>query len=180
MLNMRIVLIAFIALVACALPTSSTANDSENYIYSDATVKAAYILNLSLFVTFPEKPPKINICVVGDDLIGISLANIQSNSSKELDGIQILKRAPSSSFDSCNIVYISAKEADRVSTILFKLEGQPSITISDVLGFSDKGGMIELINKNQKVLMDINAGLLKKRGVRISAKVLGIANKVIK
>lgn len=151
---------------------------AQEYVYTDATVKAAYILNLSGFIDFPNTKEQLDICIIGDDLIGISLANLQSQKLPKSQNIIISKREVNSSYDSCELLYISAQRADQLSYILYKTESLPVLTISDISSFAQKGGMVELVNSGKKVLLHINLIEIKRKNLKISGKVLEIAEEV--
>lgn len=151
---------------------------AQEYVYTDATVKAAYIFNLSSFIDFPSQRKQLDICIIGDDLIGISLANLQAQKLPKSQNITISKREVNSSYDSCELLYISSQNADQLSHILYKTETLPILTISDIDSFAQKGGMVELVNTGKKVQLHINLIEIKKKNLKISGKVLEIAAEV--
>lgn len=154
---------------------------SKEYVYTDAAVKAAYVLNISHFVEFPgthKKTRAIELCIIGDDLIGVSIANQQLANSELNRNLTISKREPQASLRSCNIVYISANQSDKLGSILYKTDPLPILTISDIDAFVKGGGMIELAVVENKVQMYINQGVAKRHGVSLSAKLLNFAKRV--
>ncbi|MCX5637000.1 MAG: YfiR family protein, partial [Planctomycetota bacterium] len=55
----------------------------------------------------------------------------------------------------------------------------PVLTISEMEGFIEKGGMINFITEESKVRFEINDSAAKKSGLQISSKLLSLAKKVI-
>ena len=164
--------------LVCALffPGSGRADDIS---YSDAHVKAAYILKLRNFVQWPTHVKPNNICVVGSDLIGVSLAQLQRSLPDSSD-IQVIRKSLTSSFDECNIVFISESSADIMRQILFSTEGKPVLTISDIGSFVDRGGMIGFVTIDQKIKMELNVPNAERNGLVASSKILEIAYRVLK
>ena len=151
---------------------------ASDYVYSDATVKAAYILNITAFVSYPNKAANINICVIGDDLIGMTLANLQSDQKDRFSTLAISKREVNSNMDGCRVLYISSQKTDSLKHILYKVSELPILTISDIEQFSQKGGMIELVTKNDRVVLHVNLKAIEKQKLSLSAKILEIAQEV--
>lgn len=152
---------------------------AEPLSYTDTHIKAAYTLKIKEFVKWPDNEAVFQICVVGSDLIGSSLAQIQSSSDRK-EKIKIEKKSGNSSFNDCQIVYISAMEQEQMEQVLFSLAGLPILTISDIEDFVYKGGIIEFVEIERKIKMNINLANAKNNGLSISSKLLQVANKVVK
>jgi YfiR/HmsC-like len=150
---------------------------AKEYAYTDAAVKAAYILNITHFVDFPERK-HVELCIIGDDLIGVSIASQQVNNSEAFERVSISKREPNATLDSCNMVYISAQQSDKLGIILYKTDQFSILTISDIPAFSRKGGMIELAIVKNKVQMYIDQALAARHGLGLSAKLLNFSKQV--
>jgi hypothetical protein len=75
----------------------------------------------------------------------------------------------------CHLVFIEKSERQLVQRLLVHLENRPVLTVSDVAGFSDKGGMIEIITVDNKFRFKVNRGQLNKADLKMSAQVLKLA-----
>ena len=150
---------------------------AEEFSYSELQVKAAYILKIRGFVEWPkgETPPVV--CVVGDDLLGSSLAYIQHNSNG-MNGLKIEKLFISSDFEKCQVLFLGQESFEGVQKVINKLRGKPILTISDIKDFSVHGGMIEFYLEGQRVKMKVNNRIAKESGLFISSKLLQVAKVV--
>jgi YfiR/HmsC-like len=164
----------FLSYIIILMPLSAVAKD---YVYTDAAVKAAYVLNISHFVNF-SKNKFIDLCIIGDDLIGVTIANQQISNPERYERVKISKRESYATLDSCNIVYISAQQSHKLSIILYKTDQLPILTISDISSFAKKGGMIELATVQNKVQMYINHDAVAEHRIPLSSKLLSFAKQV--
>ena len=64
--------------------------------------------------------------------------------------------------------------------LLFKaLEGHSVLTVSDMEGFAQQGGVINLVIRNQRLGFEINEDAAQRANLKISSKLLKLA-KVVK
>ena len=77
-----------------------------------------------------------------------------------------------------HILYIGASEEPRLPSILKALEGTGVLTVSDIDGFAEKGGMIGFRMDGKKVRFDISPQQASRSGIRISSQLLTVARVV--
>jgi hypothetical protein len=151
---------------------------------SEYTVKAAYLYNFANFVTWPPgvfsaAGTPLVIGVVGDDPFGDALDTAVNGKSA---GGHPLKVKRFSSFEAagapalkkCQILFICYSEKDRVSSILSAVKGSNVLTVSEIEGFSYKGGILLFDMVGSKISLVANTGAAKKAGLMISSKLLQI------
>lgn len=145
-------------------------------------VKAAFLYNFAKFVEWPEtafsgsKAP-LNICILGENPFNESLDDIRDKtvSGRPLSirmnpGIEMLAQ--------CHILFISASEKNRLSSIIHRLSNVRVLTVADMDGFTNAGGMIKLVMRDNKVSFDINLKSARLAGLKISSRLLKLANSV--
>ena len=145
--------------------------------YTDLHLKAAYIAKMINFISWPNFTQTNTLCIAGSDLIGISLAQLQT-SSGALEKWDIVERSGSKNYKGCQILYIG-KNIENTRKLLKALGTEPVLTISDLEGFIDKGGMIGFINQDKKVKLEINNKIAQKSNISISSKLLEVAVRTI-
>lgn len=139
--------------------------------------KAGFLLNIAQFVSWPSQPadaPFI-IAILGDDPFGSYLDETvrgQKVNNRSLS-VQRFRRLVDSR--PCTILFISQSERDRVDQILSNLKGRPVLTVSDIDGFTDRGGMIQFFIENNNLRMRINRDAVKASNLRVSSKLLRVA-----
>ena len=173
--------VGLLVAILLTLPPSIALGESQPREYQ---VKAVFIYNFTKFTTWPDNDTpnagSINICIAGKDPFGKDIEGIDGKSSagkkiaiKRLgDGFKI------SSLAKCQIVFISRSEASRLPQILAAVKGDPILTVSDITGFAEAGGMIGLEKKGKRIGMRINIEALAESDINISSKVLRLAEVV--
>lgn len=147
--------------------------------FTEYQLKAAFMYNVAKFVKWETpKPPAgnsdINLCILGEDPFEESIEVIKSKTIKQRH-LSINNISQKSYLGNCHILFISKSEKNNLDAILKRAAGKSILTISDIDGFSDKGGMIGLAMEANKIKLEINLDNLKKEEIKVSAKLLEIA-----
>jgi hypothetical protein len=153
---------------------------TAGYAWSEKTpaieyqVKASYIYN---FLQFVEWPPEavaggtIIVCVLGEDRFGAAL---QAISGETVRGQKIAVRhfKGTEGLDACHAVFVSASELAREQSVLQRLDGRPILTIGETSGFTDRGGVINLVRIANNIRFEINQQAAEHNYIKISAQLL--------
>jgi len=151
---------------------------------SEHEIKAAYVYHFIKFIQWPSgfEHRTLNICTLDDapltrrlePLAGQHLNNqlisVTALSSHDKDIQQTITN--------CSVTYIGRLNTDRLIHILPWLNKQSSLTISDIEGFTDQGGMIELVKHGDLIRFNINLKQAKEANLFISSKLLELAHSV--
>ena len=115
--------------------------------------------------------------MVGPDPQGAVSGGIEG---RALQGRSVsIKRNPrTDELKSCQIVYVTDLEERRQVEALRAVRGLPVLTIGDVEGFSEVGGMIGLGATAGKVSFEINNEAAQAVGLKISSQLLKLATNV--
>ena len=171
----RSLLLIGLALIYCGTYFYALAKE---YVYSDAAVKSAYILNIIDFVEFPDSTQKLNkICIFGDDIIGLHLADLIQKKRRP-NPLQIVRVSENSSLVSCKVLFLSSTVRDYEGKVLYKTESFPVLTIGDSVSFNERGGIIEFSVIDGKIRFNINLSSAKAKGLRINSELLEIAKEI--
>jgi hypothetical protein len=76
---------------------------------------------------------------------------------------------------SCEIVFISASERRALREILDAVKDFNTLTVGDMEGFAESGGMISLMLEDGHVQLEINAAAAERVHLRISSRLLNLA-----
>jgi hypothetical protein len=156
-------------------------NASKAAEFSEYQVKAAFLLNFTRYVDWPKgsfaKPDSpLVICVLGQDRFGDDLRTLIADKSVEGRKIVLRKADTIDQCRDCHILFISQSEKSRFAAILQKLKGLPILTVADSEGFIAAGGMINFKTKAERVRLEINRTAAENVGLKISSKLLQIAD----
>jgi hypothetical protein len=174
--GMSIVPIVF-CLVHVLVPRNATGQEESVDEYK---LKSAMLYNLTNFVEWPDsaysdRKAPIVLCILGQDPLAISLA---STIPKETDdGRPMLMRHIQSDKETrgCHILYISSSERKTAAHIFSTLNGSSTLTVGEMTQFAARGGIIQFSMEDQHVRFDINLEAASRAGLRISSKLLALA-----
>jgi YfiR/HmsC-like len=143
-------------------------------------IKAGYLYNFTKFITWPElKSPSFNLCLLGNDPFGVVIAPIEKKSAFSLPirVIRLDELVNSNLATLCHILYISG--ASNKKAFFEKMMASPqnigTLVVGEGDAFAADGGMIGFVNRNGKIKLQINLLSVKRTGLKISAKLLEIA-----
>lgn len=149
---------------------------------TESQVKAAYLYNFSKFVrwqTTATSEGSFQICVIGKDPFAGALEATVAGES--VDGKSIVARNVTSLQDAarCRMLFISSSEEARVKTILGATRHLSVLTVSDMPGFAERGGMIGFVNEHGRIRFAVNVAPMADAGLAVSSELLKVAVTVI-
>ena len=151
---------------------------------SEYEVKAAFLYNFAKFVEWPAGSftatnNTLVVGVLGDDPFGEALDRIAQNKSAQGRRIDVRRfRTVADVGDRCHILFVSPSEARELPRILRGLHGEPILTVSDIAGFLDHGGAINLLMEQRRVRFAVNLKAANEAGLKMSSQLLKIAKTV--
>jgi len=156
----------------------SCLNSAHSAIDREYGLKAAYLFSFARFVYWPDdvEIKTFNICVYGDNPFAGNLKRVTKKKIKQKE-IKLLVTDSVEDLYACNIVFISKSEND---SYVKAIESLPSgiLTVSDILGFSESGGMIEFLRVNNKIKFDINLKQSQASGIKYRSQLLEVAERL--
>lgn len=150
--------------------------------FSMDEVKAVYLLNFTNYIIWPEEEfsnpiEPFNYCLFnGDSLIREPLVEALQGEVVEQHNIQLKIISSIPTVKDCQVVYIDKQQGLHVSDILLELAGAAVLTVSDMTGFAEAGGGIELISKTGRVKLLINIKKVNEARLDVSSKLLRVAD----
>lgn len=155
---------------------------SRQHAPGEAQIKAAFVYNFAKFVEWPDEAASpaapLVVGVVGDP----QLADVVDETlrDKNVRGRRFLVRHFASLDDLalCHILLVASQDKLAVQRSLHVARASPTLTIGEVQGFSDQGGVIELVLEDNKFRFEINAGAARRGGLKVSSRLLRLARSV--
>ena len=113
-------------------------------------VKAAYLYNFGRFVKWPPglaagKGDSFPVCVLGRDPFGSILDSTLAGEALEGKPVVIRRIARPQDAADCRILFVSSTEENHLKEILAAIDQAGVLTVSDIPGFSRRGGMIQFV-----------------------------------
>jgi hypothetical protein len=157
---------------------------AEEQVFGEDTLKALYSYKFALFTDWPDAAlnkdnATLELCIIGRNPFGQSaLDTIQDKPAKyksihvEVFSSGILSEE---SLHHCHVAFISSSETQRLPTLLNSIQHFPILTISDIPGFSSRGGMVTLIKSGDHLQFEINPDAIKQAELAMSSKIIELA-----
>lgn len=167
--------LSLILLLGAAFQLSAQAPAFDEY-----QVKAAFLYNFAKFVewppgTFANSIDPIGICIVGQNPFGSTLENMVQG-KKVGDRVFEVRRLPDTQqAKGCQILFIGAGEWKRVRALLDVLKGAPVLTVGETDDFTSIGGVIAFQLEGPRVRIQIALNSAERAKLRISSKLLSLA-----
>ena len=77
------------------------------------------------------------------------------------------------------MLFVSKSEAANIAKIFKMIDGKSVVTVSDVPGFSDAGGIFEFKDQRGRLSFMVNNSKAKAQGLNISSSLLNLAVDVL-
>ena len=143
-------------------------------------VKAAFLFNFAKFVEWPADAFKgsddpIGICVVGQNPFGSALQDLVRDKTVANRPFLVREAANAQQASKCQIVFVTASERKRFRSLLEDLRGHSILTVGEADDFVASGGIINFKLKDARVRIEIDAGAAERARLRISSKLLSLA-----
>lgn len=147
-------------------------------------VKAAYLYNFTKFTDWPaaafsaSNAPLV-IAIVGTDPFGKTIDAVMNGEVVRGHPLVVKRLKTGDDFQGCHILFFSQSEKKRLPAWLNRIKGRSVLSVGEISGFVEQGGMVNLMVTNQTVKMEINQAVATQAGLQISAKLLKLAHLVL-
>jgi hypothetical protein len=145
-------------------------------------LKLAFLVNFARFITWPESSftatkGQLTVCVVGKNPFGDELSKIESRKvgKHQLRTILVEANTP---IDQCHLLFVGSTSTSQLPQLLDAIKRGPVVAVSDIPGFTDQGGGIELVLKQDRLAFIINNSRLKNVGIQAASPMLNLALEV--
>lgn len=140
----------------------------------ESEIKAALLVQLARrFVTWPDSAFKsatapFEIGVLGTSPFESYLDRQTSGKQVGEHPIRVRYVASETELAGCHVVFIAASRQPTLQSVLKLFEGKPVLLVGEEPGFAEKGGMVNLLIKDQKPLIQIHGPAAETVGLRFS------------
>ncbi|MEY2408375.1 MAG: hypothetical protein QOF48_1045 [Verrucomicrobiota bacterium] len=145
-------------------------------------LKATFLFSFSQFVEWPatamaDTNSPFVIGILGNDPFGGFLDDLVRNERVHDKPIRIKRFSKVEEALGTHILFISKSELPKTEAILEKLGSRPILTVGEAVerSFARRGGVIGLVTENKKIRVRINMEAADRAQLKISTKLLRIA-----
>lgn len=163
-----------VVLVLFCVNTSNVYAKTE----TESAVIIGFLYNFFKFIDWPHSTGISDgycLCTTDDNSLGNSLLALTNKTIKNKP-LSIKRGVSGKELESCHMVFMSADED--TSRSMNDLHGLAVVTVSDKPDFINQGGMIGLVQENNRLAFEINLDAAKAVDIRISAQMLKLAKRV--
>jgi hypothetical protein len=145
-------------------------------------VKAAFVYNFVKFVEWPDETQSVAgpfvIGVLGDTALTAHIADTVRGKAVRGRGFEVRHFTAPDDLIVCHVLFVVSPDQETVQRTLHVARNFPALTIGELRGFSEWGGVIELIVEDNKFRFEINAGAARQGGLKVSSRLLRLARSV--
>ena len=179
-------IILTLSFFTAAMPSPARADSQPTPEYQ---VKAAFLYNFVKFVQWPDEKladsnDVITIAVIGNHKFGNAFESVKGKKVRDKKIIVTFfprfdNTEDKNALKKCHLLFICPSEKHHLNDII-EIAGKANIlTVADMNGFIDDGGIIQFIMQNKKVRFQINLSAAKRAKLKIRSQLLRLAKKVV-
>ncbi|HWV99666.1 MAG TPA: YfiR family protein [Candidatus Acidoferrum sp.] len=168
-------LCALVAFTLC-LPTAARAQTATLHEYE---LKAGVLFHILEYVEWPAGSLPSASSTVQIGLLGqIPFADaLQVLDGKMVQGRKLVLKQlsdPAEALD-CQVLFVAASEKPRFAEIVAAVKKHPILTVGEVDGFAENGGIVNLLAAQNRIQMEINREAAGESRLSISSQLLKLA-----
>lgn len=171
-------------IISLALNCLSFASYAEDQQGEENLLKAVFIYNFAKFTRWPDEvwdksEPSVQICYIGFDDLTKALVRLHGRRLREYP-VKIVQKENTSQLDTCHVLYLANTLIWETLHITDLIRSKPILTVSELPGFAEYGGMIELYQNDGRIRFKVNLQITRKAGLDLSSRLLKLATIVDK
>jgi hypothetical protein len=170
----------WLGILLCGLIFWAASGFAQTGTQREYELKAGVLYHIIEYVQWPtqsspsNQPPPIQIGLLGQ----IPFANaLEVLDGKTLQGRKIVVKhlTDRQQATECQVLFISASEKARMSDIIAEVRNRPVLTVGEVEGFAEQGGIVNLLADQNRITMEINRATAGESRLSISSQLLKLA-----
>jgi hypothetical protein len=152
---------------------------------SEEKVKAVYLYKFLNYVEWPASAfagpgAPYQIGVMGDDLVASELAAVIAGKTVNDRPVTSRRIAYGESLADIDLLFIGRSERARQAALLRQLRTQPALTVTETESGLDQGSIVNFRTVDSRIRFDVSVDAADQAGLKLSARLLGVAMNVVK
>lgn len=166
--------VMLVVLVAMMAPRLLWSEEVEEY-----AAKAALALNFARFTDWPASsvaasPAALRVCVFADEWVIAAFQGIEGKPVGERQ-VRLISLRGRDDPSGCDLLFIDSQDRRKISLLVSGVRDRPVLTMGEIPGFADYGGIINLYWSEGKIRFEISPKAAKRANLFISSRVLRLA-----
>jgi hypothetical protein len=145
-------------------------------------VKAAFLFHFAQLVDWPVGTGTDNslfLCTLGDDPFQGALEAAVAGKAIDTRVLRVRHLKQPEEIRTCQILFLGNEQSKRIPGLLAELRNTPVLTVGETAGFLESGGMVRFLLQDNKVRFGINLTAAESAGLKISSRLLVLAQTVL-
>jgi hypothetical protein len=140
-------------------------------------VQAVYLFDFTKFIRWPatSEHETISICIAGQQGFSDTLTRIVAGERVDSHTLSVRLVQQAQDEADCDILFIGSAAEGRLDNLLAATKGKPVLTVSDIPGFLDRGGMIQFLTVGNRVRFSVDLRPVARSGISLSSELLKVA-----
>jgi hypothetical protein len=139
-------------------------------------VKIGFIYNFAKFTTWPKEAPDkdphaLVLCYVTDDPSIKAFDKLDGKTIKERK-IKVVAFQKDICLEQSHIIFFATRNKEYIQQILEKAKGRGILTIGEVEGFTQWGGIINFFEELNMLRFKVNLAAARREGLKMSSQIL--------
>jgi hypothetical protein len=165
------------SIILCSVGPVASAQTAISREYE---IKAVFLFNFAQFVDWPPEasaspPAPLVIGVLGDDPFDGYLDETVRGEKLNNRPFVVQRYRRVEDIDGCQVLFIGRTGSRQLAHILAVLKGRSILTVGDMEGFVQDGGIIRFVTENNRIRFRINVDAAEAAHLVISSKLLRLA-----
>lgn len=181
---LRAAILAGMLVFPAAAPSWATQSGASMQLF-EQKIKAGLVYNFLKSTSWPKLGISqaggnggLHVCLFGGDPFEGYLYPLEGRTAQR-QVISIRHTNSTDGVDGCHVLFIHRSKEPVLSRLIESLEGKSILTMSDIDGFSSRGGMIELsTGEDRRVHLLVNKDVVEASGLTIQQNLLKLAQLV--
>ena len=155
--------------------------DQGSVINREYSIKAAFLYHFSTYIQWPDEalptePHPFVIGVYRDNPFGGALEKIAEAKTVNGRPIAVQRITTPNEAQHCEILFVPGSVSEEQQNALLRaLQGLPVLVVGESNGFVTRGGDVQFYLQGNKVRFAFNADLAKQGDLKVSSKLLSLA-----
>ncbi|HVO88627.1 MAG TPA: YfiR family protein [Casimicrobiaceae bacterium] len=165
-------------------PAALPLAQGEAQLAAEYRVKAAFVYKFGEYIEWPSDAfthsgNSIEIGVIGADMLADELERLVSARTINGRRVTVVKLRHGDPLDGVHVLFVGRSEESTLGKLLLAAKGRAIVTVTESDQALSMGSMINFVVDDDKVRFDIALIPVEQGNIRISARLLAVARKVM-
>jgi hypothetical protein len=173
-----------IQFIICWVAFTPICSHCQSLVGPEYEVKMGFIYNFARFVTWPKEvfnasDDPLNFCFFSDHPAANVLFKLNDQAVQNRK-LTVRKIETEVIEEECHILFFGTDDETFIRRTLATIRGKHILSIGEVDGFAQMGGVINFFNQNNRLRFEVNRDATKRENLKFSAQLLQAAQRIVK